>query len=448
MRARHSLGPFAWAALACGILATGSAIEACSSSSANGSADAAAPAEGGPAADGGDASTPVDATVSDAADGGPGNVSEDATADATDATLDATDAADAGHDGTTAVDSAPPPLDFGLDAATCHLGPRGEPTDLSCTGLYSDWDAKTVAPGLVQYAPGLLLWSDGAAKTRWISLPPGTQIDTSNMDEWTFPVGTKIWKEFRLPIGDGGAETRIETRLLWKLPPDTWYRTTYRWSDDGTSSATELTTGELDAGGTGYEVPNQIRCNECHIGRLDGVLGFEAVSLAAPGATGFTVDKLLDAGLITTAPDASLAIPGDPSAAAALGWLHANCGTACHTGNGLAGATGFYMRLDVATLTSVETTNAYQTGWNVPTVGFFIPDASTTYRLHACDPSTSCVYYRAGHRDGVGGTPAGTQMPPVDSHQVDTVDLASIAAWLDEDCDGGAADAGDAGDGG
>src|ERR1700722_5624864 len=139
------------------------------------------------------------------------------------------------------------------DAGDCGIGTSGEPTDLGCTGLYSDWATKTVASNVNEFAPGYTLWSDGAQKTRWIYLPPGQTIDTSNMDEWVFPVGTKLWKEFKLPVGDSATPIRLETRLLWKRGNNDWYRTTYRWSDDGQTSATELTTGELDANGDGYE---------------------------------------------------------------------------------------------------------------------------------------------------------------------------------------------------
>ena len=132
------------------------------------------------------------------------------------------------------------PLGFaegGGFSGDCGVGMAGEPTDLRCTGLYSDWDSKTVATDLTQYDPGLHLWSDGADKLRWIYLPPGQKIDTSDMDEWTFPVGTKVFKEFRIALGDASTETRIETRLLWKQAPGTWYRTTYRWTSDGVSDA-------------------------------------------------------------------------------------------------------------------------------------------------------------------------------------------------------------------
>lgn len=335
---------------------------------------------------------------------------------------------------------APPEADaISMDAGPCGVtGPQGEPGELSCTGLYSDWATKTIATGVVEYAPAYPLWSDGAQKTRWIQLPAGQKIDTSSMDEWTFPVGTKIWKEFRLPLGDASAPVRIETRLLWKLGPSNWVRTTYRWSADGETSAAELMTGELDANGAGYEVPNAYECNQCHNGRLDGVLGFEAVSLAAPGATGLTMSKLESMGLITDAPDASLVVPGDAVAAAALGWMHMNCGTSCHNrGNGLGDNTGFYTRLDVATLSTVQTTDTYATGWNQTTEGFDLPDASTTYRFHACDLGSSAAYVRADTRDGVNGAPTGIQMPPIDSHAIDDAGVAQMAAWINAGCDGG-----------
>jgi hypothetical protein len=107
MRALHTLWPTALATLACAILATGGAIEACSSTPASETADAATLTDGGPVAtDGGDASAPVDATISDATDGAPVNPADGAPVDA----------ADSGLDATTAVDSALPPLPFGIDA--------------------------------------------------------------------------------------------------------------------------------------------------------------------------------------------------------------------------------------------------------------------------------------------------------------------------------------------
>jgi hypothetical protein len=421
-------------ALAAGCSAALLALAGCgqsggSSGAGPDSAASDAPLEGGgsdstgPEGSGGDSSS-ADSTSADGADGG-----ADSTAPG-DADSDA-DSGDAAADG--------PYWDF--DAGDCGKGPVGEPLDLSCTGLYSDWTSKTIASDVTAYEPGLHLWSDGADKSRWIYLPPGGVIDTSHMDEWVFPVGTRIWKEFSLPLGDASTDTRIETRLLVKVTPSVWYRTTYKWSADGTSSATELTAGEMDAGNGSYEIPAQYKCNACHQGRKDGVLGFEAVALSMPGATGLTMQDLVTQNLVTAAPVAPIVIPGDAIESAALGWLHVNCGQACHNrGNGIANFSGFFMRLDVATLTSVQSTDTYTTGWNQGTSGFFIPDAATTYRLHACDPSTSCAYYRASRRDGMPGVTGGTQMPPLDTHVVDTTGIAELTAWIEEGCDAGSGD--------
>jgi len=305
----------------------------------------------------------------------------------------------------------------------CETGPQGEPTDLRCTGLYADWASKTVAGNVRQYDPGLRLWSDGASKTRWIYLPPETKIDTSDMDEWTFAPGTKIWKEFVV----GGV--RLETRLLWKRPSGAWYFTTYRWAADG-SSAPELKDGELDADGDGYEIPKQSACYDCHNGRIDAVLGFEAVALSSPEASGVTMATLTAQNLLTSPPSTPIKIPGDTATAAALGYLHMNCGVPCHNPNaGEAQYTNNWMRLDVATLGSAQTTDTWTTGVGVR-ANFPITGASAPQILTPCDPDHSATYYRMSHRDGVGGTVTGTQMPPIVSHKVDPDGVALVAAWL------------------
>ncbi len=262
-----------------------------------------------------------------------------------------------------------------------------------------------------------------------LDLPsPGTAIDTTNMDEWVFPVGTKFWKQFVVD------NVIIETRLLHKVAPASWYATTYAWAPDG-SSTTELTKGATNVIDAGYEIPSQIKCKQCHQGRADYVLGFEAVSLSSPGASGLPMATLGALHLVTALPASPLTIPGTPVESAALGYLHANCGITCHnSGSGLAGSTGFFMRLNVAQLGSVAATDTVMTGWNIATQGFHsVPD-----RLARCSTQNSCVYFRMSQRDGFGDAGAGTQMPPIDTHLVDPTGVATIAAWINEGCDAGA----------
>lgn len=380
-----------------------------------------------PARDGGSAPA-QDATVMD------GGVLADATVDAT--TADALVPVDAPLDGAHDASDGPPVADASADAArdaqpdaAFDASPLDCSTDaghavvLGCTGLYSNWAARTVAPDVLPYDPGLHFWSDGTLKRRWIRLPPGTQIDTTAMDEWNFPIGTKFWKEFTL----GGL--KVETRLLEKLPDGSWFRTTYRWSPDQ-QSAPELTVGETNVNGTTYEIPDQGTCSSCHMGRIDGILGFEAVSLAQAGASGVTLAELVAQNKLTSPPAMSLAIPGNATEQAALGWLHANCGTACHSNSpsALAGRTGLRMRLEAAQLNSVQSTDTWTTAVNVPSQFQPTPNAGLQ-RIAPRDVPRSAITYRAGRRDAV-GAPVIVQMPPFVTHVVDDAGVQAVSAWI------------------
>jgi len=375
--------------------------------------------------DGGTVDERGDAVAADVVDASALDVTT-MTADAIDVPADAStsDATATDDDASTTHDAHPSPVDSG-PAPDCDgdIGDAGEPTDLACTGLYSDWPSRTVAPDVRPYTPGYVLWSDGAEKQRWIELPPGTQIDTSDMDQWTFPVGTKLWKQFSL---DGQL---VETRFLRKRAPRDWLYTTYAWSSDG-SSATELTTGERGWNGTPYEIPAQWECQDCHAGRIDFILGFEAVSLAAPAATGLTLTELVNEGLVTQPPASPIVVPGTPTESAALGWLHANCGTACHNDTSWACVTTLFMRLDVGELGSVQATDTWNTAVGQPLAllndGFVPP--WPMLRITPGDPMGSAVWYRPSVRDP--GPQMPNQMPPLDSHVVSDAGVALIAAWI------------------
>ena len=339
----------------------------------------------------------------------------DAPSDASlsDAPSDADDPRDTGPDVAAPVDTGPP-----LDCKV--VGPAGEPTQLGCTGLYASWPDRTISPSARPYAPGFASWSDGAQKSRFIYLPPGTTINTSNMDEWQFPVGTKIWKEFRI----SGA--RVETRMLWKKTNSDWYRTTYVWAHDQ-SSAVETTGGVVNVWGTGYEVPAQSDCVTCHNGHLDGVLGFEVIGLSDAAATGLTMSALVSEQRVSKAPSGSYAIPGDATERSALGTLHANCGNACHSNSNyaLAKDTGLFMRLRTDNVSSVTATDTYRTAVNV--VSKFQGPGGGFYRIRPKDVAHSAIPYRDGYRDTSGER---VQMPPLGTHVVDTASLNAVKAWI------------------
>jgi len=352
-------------------------------------------------------------------DGSPSNEA------ATDATIDApSTGSDSGGDARAPRDAAPDvvtPVDTGPPLDCTAVGPSGEAKELGCTGLYASWPDRTIAPSARPFTPAFTSWSDGAQKARYMYLPPGTKIDTSNMDEWRFPVGTKIWKEFRV----GGL--RAETRMLWKKTNSDWYRTTYVWSRDQ-SSATENTAGVVNIWNTGYDVVPQSDCTLCHNGHLDGVLGFEAIGLSASGASGFTLSALVSEQRVTDPPASAYEVPGDATERAALGSLHANCGNACHSNSNyaLAKDSGLFMRLRTNNLGSVTATDTYTTAVGVASK--FQPPGQTGYlRIKPNDVAHSTIPYRDGYRDTSGER---IQMPPLGTHKVDTAALNAVKAWI------------------
>jgi hypothetical protein len=199
------------------------------------------------------------------------------------------------------------------------------PQRLSETGLFSDVEKERLAPGVSAYEPSFALWSDGAQKRRWVWLPGGQHIDTSDADDWSFPVGTKFWKEF---TRDG---VRVETRLLerWGEGQGQWTGVAYLWNADQTDAALAAY-GAQNAAGTPHDVPAASECMACHGGTKSVVLGFSALQLAHEAKPNeLDLDALEAAGLLRPAVTAAPQIPGSDLERAALGYLHANCGH-CH----------------------------------------------------------------------------------------------------------------------
>lgn len=207
------------------------------------------------------------------------------------------------------------------DAAILDAVPRL----LAETGLYEDPAAERIADDVRPFAPQFELWSDGATKRRWVYLPPGTRIDASDMDDWQFPTGTKLWKEFTRD------DVRVETRMLLKHgpAPADWVGMAYVWNEDQTEAVAEPE-GVIDALDTGHDVPAAGECFGCHGGRTSRVLGFSAIQLAHDAEPGqLDLADLVAGDRLDPTPASALAVPGDATERAALGYLHANCGH-CH----------------------------------------------------------------------------------------------------------------------
>jgi hypothetical protein len=312
------------------------------------------------------------------------------------------------------------PADAGGAGACAEAG--SPPSTIACTGLYADLASKTIAPGVLEYAPAASLWADGAEKTRWIELPDGGVIDDTDPSEWTFPVGTKLWKEFRA----GGR--RLETRMFQKVRSNHWVHAAYVWNDDESDATQSFGVDLPGATGTPHHVPTPEECDQCHRGRTDEVLGFDAVGIGLPGATGVTLSDLVAAGRISPAPARaalSLGDDGTGRAGPALAWLHANCGAPCHNANSNSAAygAGMRLRLDPTQLDGRNATS-FEAETTTVGVGATSPSWSGVLRIAPGDPANSLIVQLARLR---GDT---DQMPPIATSLVDEADVGAIAAWI------------------
>jgi hypothetical protein len=316
------------------------------------------------------------------------------------------------------------------------------PPALSDTGLYRDIATRTIADGIRPYSPQYPLWTDGATKLRWISLPAGSTIDASDPDDWRFPVGTRFWKQFSF----GGRP--VETRFIEKTGEGKWIFAAYVWNKELSDAAlapanTGLKNYYAIAPGVRHSIPSVYDCKACHEGTArDPVLGYGALQLSsprdslAPHAEAEPADSLDLAALLRehrlanapaswrTHPPAIVA--PTPRARAALGYFHGNC-SFCHNDKDPVSSVGMSLRVSLVAR-SLFDEPAMRTAVAVPSkfqIRGLPPGASL--RLAPGDPAHSAVLVRMRSRDGM------SQMPPLGTKLVDQDAVALITSWLRED---------------
>lgn len=280
------------------------------------------------------------------------------------------------------------------------------PQRLSETGLYADFAAKQLSPRLVELTPAHVLWSDGAEKRRWYSLPEGAVIDSSEMDRWRFPVGTKFFKEF----SQGGK--RLETRLIWRVGTsghrerDTLVGA-FVWNEDETEALLAVD-GAENLRGTEHDAPSAEACWRCHVGEPGHALGVSA--LQGGDVAALPLSDPPPAGVTFAAPNP------------ALGYLHANCGH-CHNPSGSAWSTSsMVLRLGVDER-DAATTQIVQT-----TVGVALQQwlgHGFASRVVAGDPDQSALFYRMTQRA------MNVQMPPIATEKPDATGIALVRGWIE-----------------
>ncbi|MDB5106542.1 MAG: glucose sorbosone dehydrogenase [Fibrobacteres bacterium] len=185
------------------------------------------------------------------------------------------------------------------------------PGKLSRTGLYQSigTEARVLGDGIVPFRINSPLWSDGAIKERFISLPPGTKAVPTDTDDYAFPEGTVFIKNFRIDTVQGDSSSRIlvETRFLVRHAGASaedfpWHGITYRWARD--QSDADLVSQEAGENGVvnirmggalrgqRWTWPNKDQCVTCHRNR--GILGFITPQLNRPSGGDAAVNQLQD----------------------------------------------------------------------------------------------------------------------------------------------------------
>jgi uncharacterized repeat protein (TIGR03806 family) len=248
------------------------------------------------------------------------------------------------------------------------------PRKLSETGLFASTKDHKPAAGLIPYSVNTELWSDGAAKERFLAIPGEGKIGFDAIEYpqpapgaphgWRFPDNTVLVKTFYLETEAGNPDSRrrLETRLLhFEQTPGTqeygdqvWKGYTYVWNDEQTE-AFLLAAGGLDReftikdksapGGERkqtWHFPSRAECTLCHTQAAKFVLGVNTLQMNRDhdygGVTANQLRTLAHIGLfdkplpkppeelekLPQATDESL-----PIAERARAYLHANC-SHCH----------------------------------------------------------------------------------------------------------------------
>ena len=295
------------------------------------------------------------------------------------------------------------------------------PDLLSDSGCSDGADITQPYSGLVPYDISAPFWSDGATKERFIGLPNGTTIVIDGQDDWNFPAGTVLVKNFRL---NGRL---IETRHLMRHPDGVWAGYTYEWNATQTE-ATRVRGGKTERiDGQDWVFPDEAECLQCHTVAAGVALGTETSQLNKDftyPSTGRTHNQLETLDTITmfssplqgtpatlpSMPD-PLDITADPGQRARA-YLHTNCAQ-CHRPGGPTPTD-----LDLRYTTLLANMNACDVAPDAGGLGLTMPRI-----IAPGDASRSVLVARTNRRDVDG-------MPPLGSTIADANGVALLTDWV------------------
>lgn len=315
----------------------------------------------------------------------------------------------------------------------------GIPTTLSETGLFENLETLEAIDALIPYEVRSPLWSDGARKQRWMSVPSDTTIGYRNQSSWQFPPGSVFVKHFDMALDRRTPETftRLETRVLVVEPEGNLYGLTYKWGpeQDDADLLTSPFSEELEFFGEDgsaethrYDYPGPNDCLSCHNQGADHVLGLktrQSLDLAVD-ATGIgqttQLDWLSEQGFFDEAPSAEeleavepLFGLDDDSASAQeriRSYLDANCAH-CHGS----------LELD-RSLWDARATTAFENQGIL--YGLLLGEygGESDFVVRPLDPLSSILYLRTLTTD------ANLRMPPLARNQQDQAFVDLLEEWI------------------
>jgi uncharacterized repeat protein (TIGR03806 family) len=317
------------------------------------------------------------------------------------------------------------------------VGATGFPKLLSQTGAFADTESLQPASGILPYEIQVPLWSDGATKRRWISVPEDTPIGFSADEHFDIPVGSVFVKHFEMALDERFPErrSRLETRVWVAARSDAQYGVTYKWNADQTD-AELLIAGETEeltiVGADGeqrtqpYFYPGPADCQGCHNAQAGFVLGVRAAQLnrevsyrldrppidqlSAWSEWGL-IDRRIDVSISAQAP--RLAAVADEQASLedrVRSYWDGNCAM-CH-----AGADGVVPGWDARFSTALDDQGLAEPPQN--------PRAPATRLIEPGSPEQSLIYVR-------GDTAEVTlRMPPLGRNRVDDAYIELLGRWI------------------
>ena len=309
---------------------------------------------------------------------------------------------------------------------------------LSTTGLFSDLGTLTARPGIVPFTVNSPLWSDQAAKRRWMALPGAMTIGFAPSGAYTWPAGTVMVKHFELDVDDGPAAQmrRLETRVL-VVDGDRSYGLTYRWRSDGREAdlvpdagADEVIPIAVPGGGVrqqAWRYPSRSECLQCHTalsgrvlgpktGQLNGYFtypnGVADHQLRAWNAIRLFGSDIGEAGMATRERLVAVDDPTAPLEMRVRSYLDANC-AGCHRPGGT--PTAWDARFETPLASTGIVLGAVRDGLGIPGARVVVPQQTASSVLYARLVATQST----------------VQMPPIGRRLVHGPGVAAVQQWIE-----------------